>query len=126
MTLLRPGDHGSTFGGNPLAAAVGSASLDVLVQENLAQRAATLGGYLLAGLVGLRSARIADIRGRGLLLGIEIVAAAGGARGYCERLMERGVLCKDTHAQVIRLAPPLVVTEAELEWLLGELRAVLE
>jgi ornithine--oxo-acid transaminase len=126
MTLLRPGDHGSTFGGNPLAAAVGSASLDVLVEENLAQRAATLGGYLLAGLVGLRSARIADIRGRGLLLGIEIVAAAGGARGYCERLMERGVLCKDTHAQVIRLAPPLVVTEAELEWLLGELRAVLE
>jgi ornithine--oxo-acid transaminase len=126
MTLLKPGDHGSTFGGNPLAAAVGAAALDVLVEDDLTARAAQRGEYLLKGLRALRSPRVVDIRGRGLLLGVEIAVEAGGARHYCERLMERGVLCKDTHAQVIRLAPPLVIEETELDWLLGELRAVLE
>jgi ornithine--oxo-acid transaminase len=126
MTLLRPGDHGSTFGGNPLAAAVGEAALDVLVDENLAARAQRLGDYLFGELRKLRSDRVVDIRGKGLLVGIEIAASAGGARGYCEQLAARGVLCKDTHAQVIRLAPPLVIERAELDWLVGELRAVLE
>jgi ornithine--oxo-acid transaminase len=126
MTLLKPGDHGSTFGGNPLAAAVGEAALDVLVDEDLAARAQRLGEYLFGELGELRSKAIVEVRGKGLLVGIEIAAAAGGAREYCERLAARGVLCKDTHAQVIRLAPPLVVERAELDWLVGELRAVLE
>src|SRR5881394_3915219 len=126
MTLLKPGDHGSTFGGNPLAAAVGSAALDVLIDEDLTARAAELGAHLRGALAKLRSGKIADIRGRGLLIGIEITSAAGTARAICERLLERGVLAKDTHAQVIRLAPPLVVERAELDWLVAQLDAVLE
>lgn len=125
MTLLRPGDHGSTFGGNPLAAAVGSAALDVLVDESLSDRAERLGAYLRARLAELPRAHIAEIRGRGLLIGIEVRASAGTARTFCERLAERGVLCKDTHEQVIRLAPPLIVEQRELDWLVEQLRAVL-
>jgi ornithine--oxo-acid transaminase len=125
LTLFRPGDHGSTFGGNPLAAAVGRAALDVLVEEDLAARAADLGDYLQAKLRALHASCAAEVRGRGLLIGIEIAAAAGTARSYCERLLERGVLAKDTHTQVIRLAPPLVVTRPELDWLLEQVAAVL-
>jgi ornithine--oxo-acid transaminase len=124
MTLLRPGDHGSTFGGNPLAAAVGHAALRVLIRERLAERAAEQGDYLLGKLRALNASCIAEIRGRGLLIGIEIAAAAGSARLYCERLLERGVLAKDTHAQVVRLAPPLIVERAELDWLVEQLRGV--
>ncbi len=126
MTLLRPGDHGSTFGGNPLASAVGSAALEVVVGERLAERAAQLGEHLLDRLRTIRSSRIVELRGKGLLVGIEIAADAGTARAYCERLLEHGVLCKDTHAQVIRLAPPLIVERDELDWLVAQLRAVLE
>jgi ornithine--oxo-acid transaminase len=126
MTLLRPGDHGSTFGGNPLAAAVGIAALDVLVDEDLPARAQRLGEYLFGELRKLRSNAVVGIRGKGLLVGIEIAASAGGAREYCERLAALGVLCKDTHAQVIRLAPPLVIERVELDWLITQLRAVLE
>jgi ornithine--oxo-acid transaminase len=125
MTLLRPGDHGSTFGGNPLAAAVGRAALRVIVHERLAERAAAQGEYLLQKLREIDAPCIAEVRGRGLLIGIEIAASAGGARPFCERLVERGVLAKDTHAQVVRLAPPLVVERAELDWLVEQLRAVL-
>jgi ornithine--oxo-acid transaminase len=125
MTLLKPGDHGSTFGGNPLASAVGAAALDVLVEERLTERAAELGAHLRAALATLRSDKIVEIRGRGLLIGIEIAAKSGTARKYCERLLERGVLAKDTHAQVIRLAPPLVIERAELDWLVTQLRDVL-
>jgi len=125
MTLLKPGDHGSTFGGNPLASAIGAAALDVLVEERLSERAADLGAHLRAALVALRSNKIVDIRGRGLLIGIEIAVAAGTARKYCERLLERGVLAKDTHSQVIRLAPPLIIERAELDWLVTQLRDVL-
>jgi ornithine--oxo-acid transaminase len=126
MTQLKPGDHGSTFGGNPLASAVGSAALDVLIDEKLPGRAAELGSHFRAELATLRSDKIAEIRGRGLLIGIEIAASAGTARACCERLLERGVLAKDTHSQVIRLAPPLVVERAELDWLVAQIRAVLE
>jgi ornithine--oxo-acid transaminase len=126
MTLLRPGDHGSTFGGNPLAAAVGSAALDVLIEENLSARAADLGAYMRERLATLRSSKIAEIRGRGLLIGIEVTASAGTARECCERLLERGVLAKDTHATVIRLAPPLVISRTEIDWLVEQLRAVLQ
>jgi len=124
MTLFQPGDHGSTFGGNPLASAVGRAALGVLVDEGLVARAAELGDYLFAALHGLGAPCIKDVRGRGLLVGIEIAAAAGTARAFCERLLARGVLAKDTHAQVIRLAPPLVVRHGELDWLVEQLRAV--
>jgi ornithine--oxo-acid transaminase len=124
MTLFKPGDHGSTFGGNPLASAVGRAALGVLVDEKLADRAAELGDYLLAALRGLRAPCLKDVRGCGLLVGIEITAAAGTARSFCERLLAHGVLAKDTHAQVIRLAPPLVVQRSELDWLVEQLRAV--
>jgi ornithine--oxo-acid transaminase len=125
LTLFQPGDHGSTFGGNPLAAAVGRAALAVLVDENLAARAAEHGEYLLAALRGFGAACIADVRGRGLMIGIEIERAHGPARRFCEQLAQRGVLAKDTHEQVIRLAPPLIVTRAELDWLVAQLRAVL-
>jgi ornithine--oxo-acid transaminase len=123
LGLLRPGDHGSTFGGNPLAAAIGAAALDVIVAERLPERAARLGTYFLERLRAIESAQIAAIRGRGLLIGIEIAALAGSARAFAERLLERGVLSKDTHAQVVRLAPPLTITESELDWLLEVLRA---
>jgi ornithine--oxo-acid transaminase len=125
MTLLKPGDHGSTFGGNPLAAAVGRAALRVLIDEKLAERAATHGEYLFRKLREIDVPCVAEIRGSGLLVGIEVAAAAGSARKYCERLVERGVLAKDTHEQVIRLAPPLIVERAELDWLVDQLRAVL-
>jgi ornithine--oxo-acid transaminase len=125
MTLLKPGDHGSTFGGNPLAAAVGHASLRVLVLERLAERAAAQGEYLFGKLRALQAPCITEVRGRGLLIGIEIAPSAGSARLYCERLLARGVLTKDTHAQVIRLAPPLIVERAELDWLVEQLEAVL-
>jgi ornithine--oxo-acid transaminase len=125
MKLLKPGDHGSTFGGNPLAAAVGRAALRVLIDEKLAERAATNGEYLFEKLRELNAPCIAEIRGKGLLVGLEVAAAAGSAREYCERLVERGVLAKDTHEQVIRLAPPLTVERAELDWLVDQLRAVL-
>ena len=125
MTLLRPGDHGSTFGGNPLAAAVGHAALRVLIRERLAERAAEQGEYLFGKLRALNAPSVAEIRGRGLLIGIEIAAAAGSAREFCERLVQRGVLAKDTHEQVVRLAPPLIVERAELDWLVEQLRAVL-
>jgi ornithine--oxo-acid transaminase len=125
MMRLRPGDHGSTFGGNPLAAAVGRTALRALVHERLAERAAAQGLYLDEKLRALHAPCIKEIRGRGLLVGIEIAAPAGSARAFCERLAERGVLAKDTHAQVIRLAPPLIIERAEIDWLVEQLRAVL-
>ncbi len=125
MTLFRPGDHGSTFGGNPLAAAVGREALAVLVEENLAARAAANGNYLFAALRQIKAPCVVDVRGKGLLIGIEISTKAGTARSICERLLERGVLAKDTHAQVIRLAPPLVIERAELDWLIEQMRSVL-
>jgi ornithine--oxo-acid transaminase len=124
MGVLQPGDHGSTFGGNPLASAVAEAALNVIVDEALSARAATLGASLRRQLAGLGPA-VVDVRGPGLLIGIEIAASAGTARAYCERLLERGVLAKDTHRQVIRIAPPLVIEAAELEWLAEQLHAVL-
>jgi ornithine--oxo-acid transaminase len=126
LSLFQPGDHGSTFGGNPLAAAVGRAALRTLVDEDLAARAAESGRYLQEKLAALCGPIVTTIRGRGLLLGVEIAAHAGTARSFCERLLARGVLAKDTHAQVIRLAPPLTIERAELDWLAAELRAVLQ
>lgn len=125
MEVFAPGTHGSTFGGNPMAAAVASAALDVLVDERLPERAATLGESFRAGLRAIGSPKVKEVRGRGLLIGMELHADAGLARPYCEALMERGVLCKDTHEQVIRFAPPLVIHEADLDWALVQIAGVL-
>jgi ornithine--oxo-acid transaminase len=126
MDVFGPGDHGSTFGGNPLASAVGEAALAVIVDDKLAERAARQGEALRGALVEMRSPHVVEIRGRGLLVGIEIARSSGAARNFALRLLEQGVLCKDTHAQVLRLAPPLVIGKAEIEWLVERLRSVLE
>lgn len=125
MGVFRPGDHGSTFGGNPLGAAVAMASLDVLIDERLPERADRLGRLLMQRLRGIDSPHVAEVRGRGLLVGIEIKKSSGPARPFCERLMEKGLLCKETHEQVIRLAPPLTISEGELDWAVEQLAAVL-
>jgi ornithine--oxo-acid transaminase len=126
MDVFTPGDHGSTFGGNPLAAAVGEAALAVIEEEKLAVRAARHGEALLSALAQIDSPHIAEIRGRGLLIGIELARSAGTARDFALKLLELGILCKDTHAQVLRLAPPLVIEETEIDWLVERLRRVLE
>jgi ornithine--oxo-acid transaminase len=113
LGVFKPGDHGSTFGGNPLACAVARAALQVLVDERLVERSGNLGAYFLGRLRTLTNPAIKDIRGRGLWIGVEL---HGPARPYCERLMAEGVLCKETHDHVIRLAPPLVITRDEIDW----------
>ncbi len=125
LGVLRPGDHGSTFGGNPLACAVAREALRVLVDERLCERSRELGGYALGRLAPLRAdPRIRDVRGRGLWIGIELQPSAGGAKQFCIELMRAGLLVKDTHAHVIRFAPPLVITREELDFALARLLAV--
>jgi ornithine--oxo-acid transaminase len=125
MAMFTPGDHGSTFGGNPLAAAVGLAALQVLEEEGLAERAALRGALFRQRLEALQSPKVKEVRGKGLLIGVELHVAAGPARGYCLELMKRGVLCKDTHGQVIRFAPPLVITDEEIELAMAAVAEVL-
>ncbi|MCL6565532.1 MAG: ornithine--oxo-acid transaminase [Acidobacteriia bacterium] len=125
LGVFEPGDHGSTFGGNPLACAIAREALRVLVEEKLPERAAEMGAYFLDGLRKLSSPHVKEIRGRGLLIGLEIKAESGPARPFCERLMEQGVLCKETHQQVIRLAPPLVIRREEIDWALERIARVL-
>jgi ornithine--oxo-acid transaminase len=125
LGLFRPGDHGSTFGGNPLASAVARAALKALVEDRMIERSAVQGGYLLDNLCTIDSPHVKGIRGRGLLIGIELVPEAGGARRFCEALAERGMLCKETHTHIIRLAPPLIIERPELDWAVEQLRAVL-
>ena len=123
LGVFRPGDHGSTFGGNPLACAIARAALRVIVDEKLSERSAELGDYAIAYLKKIRSPHIVNIRGKGLWIGIELNRAA---RPFCEELKQRGVLCKETHASVIRLAPPLIIDKADLDFGLEQIRAVLE
>jgi ornithine--oxo-acid transaminase len=125
MDVFTPGTHGSTFGGNPLAAAVGLAALDVLVEEKLAERAADLGDWFMDELRSIQSPVVEEVRGRGLMIGVVIRKDAGLARPYCEALKERGILAKETHDQVIRFAPPLVVTRQQLEDAIPAIRDVL-
>jgi len=125
LGLFRPGDHGSTFGGNPLACAVGIAALDVLVGEKLSERSAEMGAYFMDRLRALRSPKVREIRGKGLLIGVEIKEEHGTARPYCEKLMSLGILAKETHHQVIRFAPPLVITREEADWALERIAGVL-
>ncbi|MBX7116365.1 MAG: aminotransferase class III-fold pyridoxal phosphate-dependent enzyme, partial [Myxococcaceae bacterium] len=122
LGVFRPGDHGSTFGGNPLGCAVACAALDVLVDEDLVHRSARLGQRLFDGLKKLSSPLVREVRGRGLWVGIELDRPA---RPLCEALMARGVLCKETHDKVIRVAPPLVVTEEQIDQLVEHFQAVL-
>ena len=125
MNVFTPGIHGSTYGGNPLACAVAIAALDVLVDERLVERAAELGVHLAARLAAIRSPLVKETRCRGLWAGVELVPEAGGARKYCYALKDRGLLCKDTHVNTIRLAPPLVITRDELDWAVDQIEAVL-
>ncbi|KQV17456.1 ornithine--oxo-acid aminotransferase [Rhizobium sp. Root1203] len=116
LGVLKPGQHGSTFGGNPLACAVARAALRVLTEEGMIENAAKMGDYFLEGLRSIRSNIVKDVRGRGLMMAVELVPEAGGARQYCYSLKERGLLAKDTHENTIRLAPPLVITKEQVEW----------
>jgi ornithine--oxo-acid transaminase len=125
MDVFTPGDHGSTFGGNPLASAVGLEALHILVDEKLPERSKEMGDYLMGRLQGLDSPLISDIRGRGLFVGIEIDPARGSAREICEALMERGLLSKETHETVVRLAPPLVINREEIDWAVEQISEVL-
>ncbi len=125
MDVFTPGIHGSTYGGNPLACAIASAALDVLVEEKLVEHAAELGQHLAKRLAGLRSPLVKETRCLGLWAGVELVPSAGGARPYCYKLKDRGLLCKDTHTHTIRLAPPLVITKEQLDWAVDQIEAVL-
>jgi ornithine--oxo-acid transaminase len=125
LGVFGPGDHGSTFGGNPLACAVAREAVRVIVEEALCQRSAELGDYLMARLKAIESPHVALYRGKGLLAGIVLKPQAGGARRFCEALKEQGVLAKDTHGNIIRLAPPLVVEKKDLDWALERIREVL-
>jgi len=125
LGVFKPGDHGSTFGGNPLACAVAREALKVLTEEGLIDNAARLGEYTLERLKTIDSPHVKEYRGRGLMIGIELKPSAGGARRFCEALRERGMLCKETHENVIRIAPPLVIQKEEIDWALERIQQVL-
>jgi ornithine--oxo-acid transaminase len=125
MSVLHPGEHGSTFGGNPLACAVARTALRVLVEEGMIENAARVGARLKTALQDIRSNQIKDVRGYGLLIGVELVPEAGGARAVCERLMTRGLLCKETHDHTIRISPPLILTDEQADWIAGQFRDAL-
>ena len=125
LSVFNPGDHGSTFGGNPLACAIARKVVEILKTNRYQNNATELGDYLLGQLRALQSDKIKEIRGRGLWIGIEFHRTAGKARVFCERLMHEGMLCKDTHEQTMRLAPPLCITKKEIDWALERLQKVL-
>ncbi|WP_349436123.1 ornithine--oxo-acid transaminase [Pararhizobium sp. A13] len=125
LGVLKPGQHGSTFGGNPLACAIARAALKALTEEGMIENSARMGERFQAGLKDIRSNIIKDVRGRGLMLAVELVPEAGGARKYCEALKERGILAKDTHGDTIRIAPPLVITQDQVDWAIEQLAGVL-
>jgi len=125
MGVFSPGDHGSTFGGNPLAAAIGNAALDAIVEEQMPERANKLGEYFLSQLQSIQSPHIQEVRGRGLLIGVELKSEAGGARRFCKALMQEGLLAKETREDIIRFAPPLVITQSEIDWAVERIEQVL-
>jgi ornithine--oxo-acid transaminase len=125
LGVLQPGQHGSTFGGNPLACAVACAALDVLIEEDMISNAAAMGTYLKAGLEAVRTDAVREVRGRGLMLAIELHEEAGPARAYVEALARHGVLTKDAHEHTIRIAPPLIVTREEADWAIERFAAAL-
>jgi ornithine--oxo-acid transaminase len=125
LGLFTPGEHGSTFGGNPLAAAIARASLRVIVEEDLVQRAAEVGEYFIEQLSEIPSPHVKKVRGKGLLIGVELKEKAGGARRFCEALQGKGILAKETHERVIRFAPPLVIDKETIDWAIPSIRDVL-
>ncbi len=125
MDVFHPGDHGSTFGGNPLACAAGIAAIDVLVKEKLTAASAKMGQYFMKQIRSLNSKHVKEVRGRGLLIGVEVKPESGKARLFCEALMQNGILCKETHESVIRFAPPLVIKKQEIDWAVARVAEVL-
>jgi ornithine--oxo-acid transaminase len=125
LGLFQPGEHGSTFGGNPLAAATARAALRVIVEEKLVERAADLGEYFIEQLTEIPSPHVKEVRGKGLLVGVELKQSAGGARRFCEALGTKGILAKETHVNTIRFAPPLVIDKATIDWALPLIRDAL-
>lgn len=125
LGLFRPGEHGSTFGGNPLGAAVARAALRVIVEENLVENSARMGEYLQEHLAEIPSRHIKEVRGKGLLIGVELKPEAGGARRFCEALKDLGILAKETHQHVIRFAPPLVIDRPTIDWAIPRVRDAL-
>jgi ornithine--oxo-acid transaminase len=123
LGVFKPGDHGSTFGGNPLAACVARESLSVLIEENMIENSARMGEYFLGKLKQIKSKHIVEVRGKGLWIGVEL---DGPARPYCERLKDEGILCKETHDHVIRFAPPLIITKEEIDWALERIEKVIK
>jgi ornithine--oxo-acid transaminase len=125
MGVFKPGEHGSTYGGNPMGAAVGRAALRVLVEEGMVENSAALGPYFMERLRAIKSPHVKEVRGKGLWIGIELHREAGGARRFCEALQQEGLLCKETHDHVIRIAPPLTIKKEEIDWALERLVKVL-
>lgn len=126
LGVFNPGDHGSTFGGNPLGAAIARESIKVLIEENLVQKSYELGEYFRDELKKVPSKHVKEIRGKGLFIGVELHPETGGARRFCEALMQRGILCKETHTHVIRFAPPLVIKKEEIDWAMTHISEVLQ
>jgi len=126
LGLITPGEHGSTFGGNPLASAIGLASLEVIEDENLVERSATMGEYFMDRLMEIPSKHVKEIRGKGLLIGVELHAEAKGARRFCEALQLEGILAKETHDNVIRFAPPLIIEKDTIDWAIPKITRVLQ
>jgi len=126
LGVFKPGDHGSTFGGNPLGAAIARESLKVLIEEKLIENSAKLGEYFKEKLNKIKSPHVKEVRGKGLFIGVELKPEAGGARRFCEALMKKGILCKETHENVIRFAPPLVIKKEEIDWALERVEEVLQ
>ena len=122
MGILKPGDHGSTYGGNPLGAATARAALKVMVQERLVERSRKMGDYFMKKLRTIKNSHIIEVRGKGLWIGIQLDTKA---RPYCEALAREGILCKDTHDNVIRVAPPLIITKKEIDWAFKRIAKVL-
>ena len=125
LGVFKPGDHGSTFGGNPLGAAVAREALKVITDENLIENSFELGKYFREKIAAVESKHVKEIRGKGLFIGVELKDEANGARRFCEALMEKGILCKETHENVIRFAPPLVITKEEIDWAMESIDEVL-
>ena len=126
MDVLQPGEHGSTFGGNPLACAIARTAIRVLKEEKMIENASEMGDYFLAGLKKIQSPHIKEVRGRGLMLAMELIQETGGARQFCYKLADRGMLCKETHENTIRFAPPLVIKKDEVDWALEQIDAVMK
>ncbi len=123
--FFKPGEHGSTFGGNPLASAVAIAALEILEENKLAERAEEMGAYFMDKLRAVKTKHVKEVRGKGLLIGVELYPSAGGARKYCEALKELGILCKETHENVIRFAPPLIIEKKDIDWAMRRINKVL-